>query len=237
MNWRLCLSFLTTAICIAGCEPEEVKTQQTATEPEVSAPAIESISEKTELLGLEAVRITSNVDHFSITLPNEFRGTVLTADEISKFGATLSKASPQLGAQVAAQCNQLRPSGGALFALNVVPSSVVDGFADNMNVTIRGSKESPNFESAKRAAMEELKRTSPKSTVSSTDLSFRSGKMVEIKIVGMEGPPTGKIQVSRFLYLTVNGQRIWTATYACATKREPVVAKQFRASALSLQID
>jgi hypothetical protein len=114
---------------------------------------------------------------------------------------------------------------------------VTNGFADNMNVSIRGLKTAPTFENVTKEVSVELKAASPKSKITTTELPFRGAKMPEFRIVGIEGAPDQKVNVTRFVYVAIRDSQIFSLTYASSTERAPEVSSQFRASALSLAFE
>ncbi len=232
------IALIALIIAISGCQESEkpsVPTNSVASSAESTAPIeekLEAITVKVEVDGQSLVQLTSFVDDFQITLPLDFRGTILTDREIAAFTSRIKSDVPQLAEQIQSQCNALRPSGGVVFAMNMRPASVTDGFADNMNVSIRGIQEALTLKAVKELVVKELSSQKPDVKIAVSEIDSEAGKMLEFRFSYKEGP--AKTNVSRFVYSAIRKQQIFTIAFACSKAKSPKVADAFRKSAKSL---
>lgn len=220
-------------MAVDGCAPSEVGPKPEP--PQTTQIADDSMTLAAELLGEQTQRIVSIVDKYSITLPPGFRGTVLTDREIERFALAFGKAQPEMASQVRAQCQRMRAGGGALFAVNVLPDAVSDGFSDNMNVRVEGSIDKPNLEYARSQAAQSLRSGQADVQIQSTELTYKGGKMVELRATRLEGSPERQLKIAHFLYITMRSNQVFRLSYATSEDRAQKVSRQFRASALSLE--
>ncbi len=226
------------SFALAGCQKPDkpaVPSNSVASSAESVAktePTLEATTVKVEVDGQSLVQLTSFIDDFQITLPLDFRGTILTDREIAAFSGRIKSDVPQLATQIQSQCNALRPSGGVVFAMNMRPASVTDGFADNMNVSIRGVQETLTLKAVKDLVVKELSDQKPGVKIAVSEIDSEAGKMLEFQFAYEEGP--AKTNVSRFVYSTIRKQQIFTIAYASSKLRAPKVVDAFRNSARSL---
>ena len=229
---------IVVSLSLVGCKNSENSTTPSnsvavnADSPAPSEPVLEATTVKITVDGESVVRLTSFLDDFEITLPLDFRGTILTEREIAAFSGRIKTEVATLADQIKYQCNTLRSSGGVLFAMNMRPTSVVDGFADNMNVSIRGVKEQLDIGTLKNLMLKELSGQKPDIKIATSEIKSEEGPMLEFQFSAEEGPT--KIKVTRQVFSMIRKNQVFMIAFACAKSKATKVAPAFRKSAQSL---
>lgn len=203
-----------------------------------SEPIKDSFVKMVDDAGISRMSIQSNVDRFKIVLPKDFRGTVLTTSEIEEFANVMSAGNENLKSQLEAQAGSLRSSGGALFAVNFRPQDVIDGFADNMNIAIRGFQTPPNFDELVTGFEKQLAGTSGAKVVKS-QLTSRAGPITYLCSTTNEKGKDGKdISITRYAFLAVRKgtpTQVFAISCASSSKRRAAAEPEFKRAAMSLE--
>lgn len=231
------LALISVVLLAGGCSPDGKKLQQDK-EGSKSEPIKESYVKMVDSGGVSRMSIQSNIDKFRIVLPHEFRGTVLTKAEIEEFAKAMSGGKEPLKSQLVAQADSLRSSGGALFAVNFRPQDVVDGFADNMNVAIRGFQEPPKIDELVSGFEKQLAGSGAVKVDRST-LQSKAGPITYLRSTTKEKGKDGKeISITRYAFLIVregNPTQVFAVSAASSAKRQAVAEPEFKQSVMSLE--
>lgn len=236
---RLSAAFLAlVTIFVQGCSSPSKVEHSSKTETPGSEPIKDSYVKMVDEGGVSRMSIQSNVDRFKIVLPKEFRGTVLTASEIEEFANAMAGGNENLKSQLELQAGSLRSSGGALFAVNFKPADVVDGFADNMNVAIRGYQVDPNFDEIV-ASFEKQMAGASGAKVLKSKLDSKAGPITYLRSTTTEKGKDGKdVTITRYTFLIVRKgtpTQLFAISAASSAKRMGVAEPEFKRSAMSLE--
>lgn len=235
--------FVGISVCvfgIFGCKSEEkVPAAEVSKE---SAKPTEPPRDMTLTLtkegSVEKITIRSIPGKFQVTLPKSFQGMVLTQNEIDRFCGALEARSKSVAETVRSQAEQLMRTGGAVFALNLDPADVTEGFADYMSIMTTVSNSPITHAEAVKRAKNDVAQSKPVGDVMEANFNEGGQEITELRWT-VEGPgANGKpMRVSNLTYLLVQNRLVYVMNFATPESKVPKVLEDYRKSASSLKFD